>query len=211
MRPIFFIVPITLLSLTPAAQAQYGGDPNSSYIDQMVRDHINQRRSEYARGSSRAHGGKRHSPQAHARRSAAPKKGRAAAKPPPMAGTLSFTQDLFSPIGDRDKRAFTLEVRLGRPGGGGPILRRARFTPSQGWESTPFSGIPVGRYVASARVIDADGNVIPTLLGTRAGEPSDPEGGDFAATQSTDPATHRTRHRVGAHGDAPFPLAMRPP
>lgn len=181
MGKISVLTMTVLLGIALAAHAQYGGDPNSSYVDQMVKDHIDQRRAAQTRRSTAKASSR--SRRKHRSSSAAPSH-KAKAATTPLLGAIALSQDMYSSFGNSDTRDFTLEVRLSPTNQSGKTLVRwARFAPSKGNRSVRIGGIPPGRYIVSTRVISADKRVTPTLLGTQCGEPSSPNGGDFAATQ----------------------------
>jgi hypothetical protein len=174
MKRAFLLAALLLaLALAPAVCAQY-----ESYADQMVRDNINLRRATEARRPSVVSKSKGTGTKS---RSASAKK---AARPSVPLTEIALGQDLYSSFGKEDQRVFTLEVRLSPVSRGGkPLVKRAQFAPSRGKRSVRIAGIPPGRYAASARVLDAGKNVIPVLLGTELGDPTNPNGGNFAPTQ----------------------------
>ena len=195
MLKVFFFVAVAALNMIVSAPAQYGGDPYSSYIDQMVRDNINLRRSTDARRASSKKSSKiktkSRTSKSRLSRSASSKRVQLAAKSPVL-GQLSLGQDMYSSFGDADPRDFTLEVRLipvrrsDKAISDKAIVRWARFAPSKGNRSARVNGIPVGFYKVSVKVIDDDKKTIPTLIGTQCGEPTNPNGGNFAPTQPID-------------------------
>lgn len=182
MNKIVLLTSGFFLSIVPLAGAQYGGDPYRGYVDQMVIDNMNTRRSAEARRASR---GKQKKYQKKSRSSTS-KKARPSSRLTPVTGQLFLSQDMYSDFGSEDGRAFTLEVRLSPTSGNGkPITKWAKFSPSKGDRSVQIGGLPPGRYAVAARVLDENRNAIPALLGTRCGEPTDPNGGDFAASKVT--------------------------
>lgn len=182
------------LSLTSPCEAQYGGDPYRGYVDQMVLDRMNNRRLE-ERLKSRPHW-KNHKrgkqPKVRTKSSSPVKTGPVktggvkrvsqGVKVVPT-GSFSMSQDMYNSFGADDARGYRLEVKLTPQDKSGRTMTQSlQLNSNTGKRSGVVTKVPPGRYILTARSVDADGVARPALIGTQCGSPTDPQGGNFGSS-----------------------------
>jgi len=91
-----------------------------------------------------------------------------------------MSQDMYSSFGNSDARGYRLEVKLTPQGRTGKtITQHLQLNSNKGDRSAVVTKVPPGRYLLTARSIDADGVARPALIGTQCGSPTEPQGGNF--------------------------------
>lgn len=148
-----------LMAFLTAAPAMRVCLAQTTYIDQMVRDHINARRFEERLRERRT--GKT--------KAAAKSK---AAAPRRATGLIELSRDLYN--GDAEEATWTLEVTLTPQQNATKIVRR--FPMGKDRPSPQITGVPPGRYLLTAREVASGGAAKTVYVGAEThSSPTEPK------------------------------------
>ena len=161
MRLLFLLLAfITIYPFASPAQ--------TTYADQMVRDHIDLRRKEEIYKSQRA--------EENRKKKTANKT--VATKPAVRPAEINFAVDMYNPLSAQDAKGLNVVFTFMPAGQNTKAITRSQlFTANN---SITVTGIPAGDYTVTAGCKSNQ----KILLATEIGEPTNPNGGNFSSSQS---------------------------
>lgn len=161
----------------------------TTYTDQMVRDHIDLRRKEQIYESQRSKSGKSKKTSK-----------KTTTKPAIRPVEINFGMDMYHPL--PEGKSITILLTFTPAGQSAKAFTR-EHTLTRG-KSIQVTGIPVGSYIVTAH---SNGEQI--LLGTECGGPTDPNGGNFSASQRIQITPGKDYYGKNALKSSPSLLYMR--